>query len=325
VTEMIYRRLGRSGLKVSLLSFGSWVTFKDQIDVQRAKDCLAAAYDAGVNFFDNAEAYAGGESERMMGEAIQELGWPRHSFVVSSKYYWGLHHDNPNHRFTLNRKYLTEAIDASLERFGLDTLDLIFCHRADKDTPIEETVWAMSDAISAGKAYYWGTSEWSADEIRAAWDIAERHHLHKPVMEQPQYNLFARRRVEREYRRLYEDIGLGTTIWSPLASGLLTGKYADGVPEDSRGALEGYEWLRDRLTDEQKNAAVLELKTIADELDCTLAQLAIAWCARNPDVSTVITGASRPEQVEENMKALDVLPRITDEVAERMVAIVEGG
>ena len=325
MTEMIYRRLGRSGLKVSLLSFGSWVTFKDQIDVQRAKDCLAAAYDAGVNFFDNAEAYAGGESERMMGEAIKELGWPRHSFVVSSKYYWGLHHDNPNHRFTLNRKYLTEAIDASLERFGLDTLDLIFCHRADKDTPIEETVWAMSDAISAGKAYYWGTSEWSADEIRAAWDIAEKHHLHKPVMEQPQYNLFARRRVEREYRRLYEDIGLGTTIWSPLASGLLTGKYADGVPEGSRGALEGYEWLRDRLTDEQKNAAVLELKTIADELDCTLAQLAIAWCARNPNVSTVITGASRPEQVEENMKALDVLPRITDEVAERMVSIVEGG
>jgi voltage-dependent potassium channel beta subunit len=325
VTEMIYRRLGRSGLKVSLLSFGSWVTFKDQIDVQRAKDCLAAAYDAGVNFFDNAEIYAGGESERMMGEAIEELGWPRHSFVVSSKFYWGLHHDNPNHRFTLNRKYLSEAIDASLERFGLDTLDLIFCHRADKDTPIEETVWAMSDAISAGKAYYWGTSEWSADEIRAAWDIAEKHHLHKPVMEQPQYNLFARRRVEREYRRLYEDIGLGTTIWSPLASGLLTGKYAEGVPEDSRGALEGYEWLRDRLTDEQKNAAVLELKTIADELDCTLAQLAIAWCARNPNVSTVITGASRPEQVEENMKALDVLPRITDEVAERMVTIVEGG
>jgi voltage-dependent potassium channel beta subunit len=324
VTEMTYRRLGRSGLKVSTFSFGSWVTFKDQIDVQRAKDCLAAAYDAGVNFFDNAEGYAGGESERMMGEAIQQLGWPRHSYVVSSKYYWGLHHDNPNHRFTLNRKYLTEAIDASLERFGLDTLDLIFCHRADKETPIEETVWAMSDAISAGKAYYWGTSEWSADEIRAAWDIAEKHHLHKPVMEQPQYNLFARRRVEREYRRLYEDIGLGTTIWSPLASGLLTGKYAEGVPADSRGALEGYEWLRDRLTDEQKNAAVLQLKGVADELDCTLAQLALAWCARNPNVSTVITGASRPEQVEENMKALDVLPRLTDEVAERMEAIVEG-
>ena len=324
MTEMTYRRLGRSGLKVSTLSFGSWVTFKDQIDVQRAKDCLAAAYEAGVNFFDNAEGYAGGESERMMGEAIAELGWPRHSYVVSSKYYWGLHHDNPNHRFTLNRKYLIEAVDASLERFGLDTLDLIFCHRADKETPIEETVWAMSDIIDAGKAYYWGTSEWSADEIRAAWDIAEKHHLHKPVMEQPQYNLFARRRVEREYRRLYEDIGLGTTIWSPLASGLLTGKYADGVPEDSRGALKGYEWLRDRLTDEQKNAAVLELRTVADELDCSLAQLAIAWCARNPHVSTVITGASRPEQVEENMQALDVLPRITDEVAERMEAIVEG-
>ena len=322
MTEMIYRRLGRSGLKVSLLSFGSWVTFKDQIEVQRAKDCLAAAYDAGVNFFDNAEAYAGGESERMMGEAIRELGWPRHSYVVSSKFFWGLHGDSVNHNNTLNRKYLSEAIDASLERFGLDTLDLIFCHRADKETPIEETVWAMSDAISAGKAHYWGTSEWSADEIRAAWDIADRHHLHKPVMEQPQYNLFARRRVEREYRRLYEDIGLGTTIWSPLASGLLTGKYAEGVPEDSRGALKGYEWLRDRLTDEQKNAAVLELKTIADELDCTLAQLSIAWCARNPNVSTVITGASRPEQVQENMKALDVLPRLTDEVAERMEAIV---
>ncbi len=324
MTEMTYRRLGRSGLKVSTLSFGSWVTFKDQIDVQRAKDCLAAAYEAGVNFFDNAEAYAGGESERMMGEAIRELGWPRHSYVVSSKYYWGLHPDNPNHRFTLNRKYLMEAVDASRERFGLDTLDLIFCHRADKETPVEETVWAMSDIIDAGKAYYWGTSEWSADEIRAAWEIAERHHLHKPVMEQPQYNLFARRRVEREYRRLYEDIGLGTTIWSPLASGLLTGKYAEGVPEDSRGALQGYEWLRDRLTDEQKNAAVLELKTIAEELDCSLAQLAIAWCARNPNVSTVITGASRPEQVTENMQALDVLPRITDEVAERMEAIVEG-
>jgi voltage-dependent potassium channel beta subunit len=324
VTEMTYRRLGRSGLKVSTLSFGSWVTFQDQIDVQRAKDCLAAAYEAGVNFFDNAEAYAGGESERMMGEAIRELGWPRHSYVVSSKYYWGLHPDNPNHHFTLNRKYLMEAVDASRERFGLDTLDLIFCHRADKETPIEETVWAMSDLIDAGKAYYWGTSEWSADEIRAAWEIADRHHLHKPVMEQPEYNLFRRRRVEREYRRLYEDIGLGTTIWSPLASGLLTGKYADGVPEDSRGALQGYEWLRDRLTDEQKNSAVLELKTVADDLDCTLAQLAIAWCARNPNVSTVITGASRPEQVTENMKALDVLPRITDEVADRMEAIVEG-
>ena len=324
MTEMTYRRLGRSGLQVSLLSFGSWVTFKDQIDVGRARDCLAAAYEAGVNFFDNAESYAGGESERMMGEAIRELGWPRHSYVVSSKYYWGLHHDNPNHRFTLNRKYLMEAVDASLERFGLDTLDLIFCHRADPETPIEETVWAMSDIIDAGKAYYWGTSEWKADEIRAAWDIAERHHLHKPVMEQPQYNLFARRRVEREYRRLYEDIGLGTTIWSPLASGLLTGKYAEGVPADSRGALQGYEWLRDRLTDEQKNAAVLELKAIADELDCTLAQLAIAWCARNPNVSTVITGASRPEQVTENMQALDVLPRLTDDVVERMEAIVEG-
>jgi voltage-dependent potassium channel beta subunit len=321
MAEMTYRRLGRSGLKVSVLSFGSWVTFKDQLDVARAKDCLAAAYDAGVNFFDNAEAYAGGESERIMGEAIRELGWPRNRFVVSSKFFWGLD-DDPNTNHTLNRKYLTEAIDASLERFGLDHLDLIYCHRADPETPIEETVRAMSDAIERGKAHYWGTSEWTADEIRAAWDVADRHGWHKPVVEQPQYNLFHRRRVEREYARLYEDIGLGTTIWSPLASGLLTGKYLDGVPEDSRGALQGYEWLQKRLTDEEKNAAVKELMGLADELGGTVAQLAIAWCAANPNVSSVITGASRVEQVHENMKALDLLPKLTDDVMERIEEIV---
>jgi voltage-dependent potassium channel beta subunit len=321
VAEMTYRRLGRSGLKVSVLSFGSWVTFKDQLDVARAKDCLAAAYDAGVNFFDNAEAYAGGESERIMGEAIRELDWPRNRFVVSSKFFWGLD-DDPNTTHTLNRKYLTEAIDASLERFGLDHLDLIYCHRADPETPIEETVRAMSDAIERGKAHYWGTSEWSADEIRAAWDVADRHGWHKPVVEQPQYNLFHRRRVEKEYARLYEDIGLGTTIWSPLASGLLTGKYLDGVPDDSRGALEGYEWLQKHLTNEEKNAAVKELTGLADELGGTVAQLAIAWCAANPDVSTVITGASRVEQVHENMQALDLLPKLTDEVMARIDEIV---
>jgi voltage-dependent potassium channel beta subunit len=319
--EMPYRRLGRSGLKVSLLSFGSWVTFKSQLDVRRAIDCLEAAYAGGVNFFDNAEAYAGGESERIMGEAIRELGWPRHSYLVSSKFYWGLH-DGPNSRNTLNRKYLSEAIEASLERFGLETLDLIYCHRADRDTPIEETVWAMSDAISRGQAHYWGTSEWTADEIRAAIMVAEKHHLHAPIVEQPQYNLFHRDRVEREYARLYEDHGLGTTIWSPLASGLLTGKYLDGVPEDSRANLEGYGWLKDRLTDPDRNAKVRELKAIADELGGTLAQLAIAWCAANPNVSSVITGASRVEQVHDNLGALELLDRLTPEVKERIEATV---
>ncbi len=320
--EMTYRRLGRSGVKVSVLSFGSWVTFKSQLDVDRAVDCMAAAYDAGVNFFDNAEAYAGGESERIMGEAIRQLGWPRHSYLVSSKFFWGLH-DGPNSRNTLNRKYLLEAIDASLDRFGLDHLDLIYCHRADPDTPIEETVRAMSDAIDRGKALYWGTSEWSADEIRAAWDVADRHGWHKPVVEQPQYNLFHRDRVEQEYARLYEDLGLGTTIWSPLASGLLTGKYLEGVPEGSRGALEGFDWMRDRLTDGEANARVQQLKEVADELGVTLAQLSIAWCAANPDVSTVITGASRVEQVHDNMGALDALAKLTPDVKERVEAIFD--
>jgi voltage-dependent potassium channel beta subunit len=322
-TAMPYRRLGRSGLKVSALSFGSWVTFKNQVDVRKAVDCMAAAYDAGVNFFDNAEAYAGGESERIMGEAIRELGWERHSYVVSSKFFWGLH-DGPNSRNTLNRKYLTEAIAASLDRFGLEHLDLIYCHRADPETPIEETVRAMSDAIDRGWALYWGTSEWTADEIRAAWHVADRHGWHKPVVEQPQYNLFHRRRVEKEYARLYEDIGLGTTIWSPLASGLLTGKYLDGVPADSRAALEGFGWLEDALTDRERNATVQELKGVADELGGTLAQLAIAWCAANPNVSSVITGASRVEQVHDNMGAVDLIERLTPEVLERIDAIVGG-
>jgi voltage-dependent potassium channel beta subunit len=315
--EMEYRRLGRAGLKVSVLSFGSWVTFKSQLDVDKALACMDAAYQAGVNFFDNAEAYAGGESERIMGEAIRELGWPRHSYVVSSKFFWGLH-DGPNSRNTLNRKYLTEAIDASLERFGLDHLDLIYCHRADPDTPIEETVRAMSDAVERGKAHYWGTSEWSADEIRAAWDVADRQGWHKPVVEQPQYHLLHRRRVEREYARLYEDLGIGTTTWSPLASGLLTGKYLEGIPEGSRAALQGYDWLKDELTDEAKNQVVRDLKLVADDLGCSLAQLAIAWCAANPNVSSVITGASRVEQVHENMAALEVLPELDEDVRTRI-------
>ena len=316
--EMIYRRLGRSGLQVSVLSFGSWVSFGPQIDVAKAVDCLAAAQAAGCNFYDNAEAYAGGESERIMGQAFDKLGWDRESFVVSSKFFWGLT-DGPNRRNTLNRKYLMQAVNGSLARFGLDYLDLIFCHRADPQTPIEETVWAMSDLIDQGKALYWGTSEWTADEIRAAWDIADRRNLHKPVMEQPQYNLFERRRVEREYARLYEDIGLGLTTWSPLASGLLTGKYIDGaLPDDSRGALPGYEWLQGMLKDPKRNEQVKQLRDMADGFGCTLAQLSLAWCAANEHVSTVITGASRPEQVVDNFGAMDVLPKLTPEVLKEM-------
>lgn len=318
---MEYRRLGRAGLRVSVLSFGSWVSFGTQLGVDTALECMQAAYDAGVNFFDNAEAYASGESETIMGKVIDTLGWPRWSYVISTKLFWGLH-DAPNMRNTLNRKYLLQAIDGSLERLGLDFVDVLFCHRSDPDTPVEETVWAMSDIIASGRAHYWGTSEWSADEIRAAWDVADRHHLRKPVVEQPQYNLLARRRVEREYARLYEDIGLGLTTWSPLASGLLTGKYLDGVPEGSRAALPGYEWLRDSLTDEQANEKVRRLLPIAHELGCTPAQLAIAWCARNPHVSTVITGASRVQQVHDNLGALDVLHRLTDDVMARIRAAV---
>jgi len=324
MTAMPYNRLGRSGLKVSALSFGSWVTFGDQVDTTLAKECLTVARDAGVNFFDNAESYAGGQSEQIMGDAIAELGWERHSYVISTKIFWGINDGMVNMTNTLNRKYLMQAIDGSLERLGLDFVDLLFCHRADPNTPLEETVWAMSDIVSSGKALYWGTSEWTADEIRAAWDIADRHHLHKPVMEQPQYNLFEYKKVEKEFARLYDDIGLGLTTWSPLASGLLTGKYADGIPEGSRATLPGYEWLRDYLTDADKNAKVAKLGAIAERFGCTLSQLSIAWCAANPHVSTVITGASRVEQVHENLAALDVLEHLTPEVMQEIKLIMLG-
>ncbi len=317
---MNYRRLGRTGLKLSELSLGSWVTYGNQMNEAVARECMAAAYDVGVNFFDNAEVYAKGAAETIMGEALRKLGWRRSSYVVSTKFYWGLH-DGPNEKNTLNRKYLRHAIDGSLRRFGLDCIDLVYCHRPDPDTPIEETVTAMSEMIRAGKATYWGTSEWSAAEIAAAIGVAERHHMERPVMEQPQYNLFHRERVEREYARLYEDFGLGTTIWSPLASGLLTGKYNDGVPADSRAALKGYEWLSERMLDADKLRRVRQLAPLAQELSCTLAQLALAWCLANPRVSTVITGASRPAQVTENMQALAVVPRLTPEVMARIAAI----
>jgi voltage-dependent potassium channel beta subunit len=282
---------------------------------------MSAAYDAGVNFFDNAEVYARGQSETIMGAALKRMGWRRSSYIVSTKFYWGLH-DGPNERNTLNRKYLRQAIDGSLQRFGLDYVDLVFCHRPDPDTPIEETVWAMHDMIASGKALYWGTSEWSAGEIMSAWQIAERHHLAKPVMEQPQYNMLHRERVEQEYARLYQDIGLGTTVWSPLASGLLTGKYNEGVPAGSRGTLKGYEWLQERLTDPQKLTVTRKLAPIAADLGCTMAQMALAWCLKNPHVSTVITGASRPEQVFENMKALEVVEKLDPVVMTRIEAVL---
>jgi voltage-dependent potassium channel beta subunit len=318
-----YRRLGHSGLLVSELSFGSWVTYGNQLDTRSARDCMAAAWDAGVNFFDNAEIYGRGEAERIMGAVLKELGWSRSRVVISTKFYWGLG-DGPNEKNTLNRKYLLQAIDGSLSRLSLDYVDLVFCHRADPNTPIEETVWAMHDIVSSGRAAYWGTSEWNADEVRAAWEIAERHHLHKPVMEQPQYNLFHRQRVEREYARLYADLGLGLTTWSPLASGLLTGKYRNGIPAGSRGTLENYAFLRERLIDPGRNNIVGELATVADDLGCTLAQMALAWCLKSPHVSTVITGASSPTQVRENMRATEIAAQLDASVLQRIDSIVGG-
>jgi voltage-dependent potassium channel beta subunit len=320
---MQYRRLGRSGLKVSELSLGSWVTYHNQVDTGSAKEMMAAAMDAGVNFFDNAEAYAKGQSEVVMGEALKALKWPRLNYIVSTKFFWGLERDGhaTNRKDTLNRKYLAQAIDGSLARMGLEFIDLVYCHRPDPDTPVEETVWAMSDMITRGKALYWGTSEWSAAQIRAAWDVAERHHLHKPLMEQPQYHLFHRTRVEQEYAPLYDDIGLGLTTWSPLASGLLTGKYRNGIPPDSRGAMKGMDFLQAGLTDAAKAAAVVKFEAIAADLGCSVAQLAIAWVAKNPRVSTVITGASRLGQLQANLAAVDVLPKLTPEVMARIDAV----
>jgi voltage-dependent potassium channel beta subunit len=317
---MNYRRLGSSGLKVSELSFGSWVTYGTQLGDDLAAACMTAAYEAGVNFFDNAEVYAGGQSEIIMGSVLKKLGWRRSSYVISTKFFWGLN-PGPNEKNTLNRKRLMEGIDGSLRRLQLDYVDLTFCHRPDPETPIEETVWAMHDIVTGGKALYWGTSEWSSEQIRQAYMLADKHHLHKPQMEQPQYNLFTRERVEKEYARLYQELGLGLTIWSPLASGVLSGKYNDGIPAGSRLTLKGYEWLRDVVTPERIEK-VRQLQPVAAELGGTLAQLAIAWCAKNPNVSTVITGASRPEQVVENMKALDVLPKLTPDVMERIDGIL---
>ncbi len=314
---MNYRHLGRTGIRVSELSLGSWVTFKNQVDVDAAVELMAAAYDAGVNFFDNAEAYAYGKSEEVMGAALKRLNWRRGSYLVTTKIYWGLN-DDVNVRNTLNRKHLIEAINGSLTRFQLDYVDVVYCHRADKTTPIEETVWAMHNIIEWGKALYWGTSEWSADEIVSALHIAEKHHLHKPVTEQPQYNLFARDRFEKEYARVFQDYGYGTTIWSPLASGMLTGKYLKGIPKDSRANLKGYRWLQKRVKDKERLAKVRALGPIAKSLGCSLSQLAIAWCLKNPNVSTVILGASKVEQLQENLKADKFVSKLTPNILEKI-------
>jgi voltage-dependent potassium channel beta subunit len=320
---MNYRRLGPSGLLVPELSLGSWVTYANQVDTRAARELMAAAFDAGVTFFDNAEIYANGESERIMGAVLKELAWPRINYVVSTKFYWGLRggvYDNN----TLSRKYLLHAIDGALARLQLDYVDLVYCHRPDENTPVEETVWAMHDIISRGKALYWGTSEWPAERIAAACAVADRHHLHRPIVEQPQYNLFHRKRVEQEYAPLYREPGLGLTTWSPLASGLLTGKYRAGIPAGSRGTLTNYAFLRERLTDTARNAKVAQLAAIAADLGATTGQLALAWCLANPNVSSVITGATNVAQLRENLGAADVAAKLTPDVLARIDAVIGG-
>ncbi|MGQ9490869.1 MAG: potassium channel beta subunit family protein [Anaerolineae bacterium] len=316
---MNYRRMGKSGLKLSELSLGAWVTYGGQVGEEVAEQCMAAAYEHGVNFFDNAEAYAGGQAEIVMGNVIKKLGWRRESIVVSTKIFWG--GEGPNDR-GLSHKHIIEGVNAALRRLQMDYVDLVFCHRPDPDTPLEETVRAMDIVIKQGKAFYWGTSEWSAADIMAADSIARRYGLTPPSMEQPQYNMFVRERVEKEYAPLYRELGYGTTIWSPLASGLLTGKYNEGIPEDSRLGHPKTQWLREYVLKAERIEKVKQLAPIAAELGCTLAQMALAWCLKNPNVSTVITGASRPEQVHENMKALEVVPLLTDEVMARIEAVL---
>jgi voltage-dependent potassium channel beta subunit len=320
--QMEYRRLGKSGVKVSLLSYGSWITFANQMDLNTTVDSMAAAIDYGVNFFDNAEVYAYGQAEEHMGLALKKLDKPRLKYLVSTKFFWGIS-KGPNEQNTLNRKYLMQAMDQSLRRLQLDFVDLVYCHRPDPFTPIEETVWAMSDMIQAGKALYWGTSEWSASEIMQAWQIADRYNLRKPIVEQPQYNLLHREKVEKEFARLYEDIGLGLTTWSPLASGLLTGKYLNRVPEDSRAVrVKGLNWLmEDELNSPKRREQITTLKSMASDLGGTSSQLALAWCMFNKNVSTVISGSSRIEQLHENMRALELYSKITPEIHEKLSAV----
>ena len=315
---MEYRRLGRAGIKVSALSLGAWVTYGGQVGEDVAETCMTAAYEAGVNFFDNAEGYAGGQAETVMGNVVKKLGWRREDVVISTKLFFG--GDKPN-QSGLSHKHIIEGMNNSLKRLQMDYVDLVFCHRPDPNTPIEETVRAMDIVIKQGKAFYWGTSEWSAAEIMRADAVARQYGLTPPTMEQPQYNMLHRERFEQEYAPLYSELGYGTTIWSPLASGLLSGKYNDGIPQDSRAALKGYEWLQRGITPE-RIAIVKQIAPIASDLGCSTAQLALAWCLKNPNVSTVITGASRAEQVQHNMQALDVLPKLSDDVMKQIEGVL---
>lgn len=321
---MEYRFLGKSGLKVSALSFGSWVTFGEQVDTDLAYNQMKAAYDAGVNFFDNAEGYEFGKSETIMGKVIKKAEWKRSDLILSTKIFWAGEGVNDQ---GLSFKHIKEGTEASLKRMQTDYVDLLYCHRPDLYTPIEETVWAMNQMINEGKALYWGTSEWSAYQIRKAYDFARQEHLRPPLMEQPEYNMFKRDRVEKEYDPLYKDIGLGTTIWSPLASGLLTGKYNDGIPEGSRLDLKKYSWLKERLLDSDEGRAKLEkvknLAPIAKDLGISMPQLALAWCLNNKNVSTVITGASKVEQVEHNMKTMDIIDKVDEEVIAKIEDVLD--
>jgi len=322
---MEYRRMGRSGLQLSVLSFGSWVTFHKQIEDGSADELMGIAYDNGVNFFDNAEVYALGESEKMMGRILKKKDWERSSYVVSSKAFFGWKTGNtakPNQK-GLSRKHLTEACHEALERLQLDYLDLFYCHRPDKTVPIEEVVWTMHNLIQQGKVLYWGTSEWSAQEIMEAHVFAERYGLIGPVVEQPEYNMFNRHKMENEYLQIFKTMGLGTTIWSPLASGLLTGKYNNGIPEGSRLDIKGFEWLKEKNLQDQKIEKVKQLSAIADDLGCTMAALSIAWCIKNPNVTTAILGATKASQLQDNLTALDALPKLTAEVMDRIEDILQ--
>jgi voltage-dependent potassium channel beta subunit len=317
---MEYRRLGKAGVQVSALSFGSWVTFGNQVDKKVAQECMEYAYDNGVNFFDNAEVYAKGQSEIVMGEILKNAGWNRDTYLVSSKVFWG--GELPNQR-GLSRKHVSEACHAALKRLQVDYLDFYFCHRPDKNTPMEETVWAMHNLIEQGKVLYWGTSEWSAQEVQEAIMIARMNHLIPPTMEQPQYNMLVRRKVESEFEKLFRDYGYGTTIWSPLASGLLTGKYNNGIPEGSRLTLSDLQWIREKMLNDQNINKIVALEKIATDLNISMANMALAWCLKNQNVSTVITGATKLGQLEQNLKAVDAVSLLSDEVMERIEEILD--
>lgn len=321
---MEYRRLGNSGLQVSVLSFGSWVSFSKQINDKVADELMGIAYDNGVNFFDNAEVYALGESEKMMGRIFKKKKWDRTSFTVSSKAFFGWRgKENKPNQTGNSRKHLIEACNEALQRLGVDYLDMFFCHRPDKNTPIEETVWAMNHLIQQGKVFYWGTSEWSGVEIMEAHRIAEKYRLIGPAMEQSQYNLFERNKIENEFLEIYKNVGLGTTIWSPLAAGLLTGKYNDGIPKGSRFALEGFDWLKDKWVMDDKLKKVKKLSEFAAKLGVSTASLSIAWCIKNPHVNTAILGATKKQQLLDNLKSLDVVAKLTPEVMEKIESIMK--